>query len=131
MLRAIVGEKPILPMIELEANRGGLTQAQVQERLLAVEHDGLYEKWGLAAEMKEWGFAQPSALELYDKIGHTKKMGIVYSANTVTDVSVGHDHSVALTANGDVFAWGRGLQGRLGLQDSVDDMAVPTVVPST
>ena len=28
-------------------------------------------------------------LELYDKIGHTKKMGIMYSANTVTDVSAG------------------------------------------
>ena len=28
-------------------------------------------------------------LELYDEIGHTKKMGIVYSANAVTDVSAG------------------------------------------
>ena len=28
-------------------------------------------------------------LELYDKIGHTKKMGIVYTASTITDVGVG------------------------------------------
>ena len=28
-------------------------------------------------------------LELYDKIGHTKKMGITYSANSITNVSAG------------------------------------------
>ena len=28
-------------------------------------------------------------LDLYDKIGHTKKMGIVYAGNTITDVSAG------------------------------------------
>ena len=28
-------------------------------------------------------------LELYDQIGHTKKMGIVYAGNTITDVSAG------------------------------------------
>ena len=28
-------------------------------------------------------------LELYDKIGHSKKMGIMYQANVITDVSAG------------------------------------------
>jgi hypothetical protein len=28
-------------------------------------------------------------VDIYDKIGHTKKMGIVYAGNTITDVSAG------------------------------------------
>ena len=45
----------------------------------------------------------------------------------VTQVACGDSHVVALTENGDVFSWGCGELGRLGLNHE-DDMSVPQPV---
>lgn len=37
------------------------------------------------------------------------------SGHFVEDVSVGSEHTLAVTSNGDVFAWGNNVDGQLGL----------------
>ena len=40
----------------------------------------------------------------------------------VVQIAVGFEHSLALTAKGDIFSWGRNQQGQLGHADSFMDM---------
>lgn len=46
----------------------------------------------------------------------------------VSDVACGHSHTVALTPDGRLFAWGRGDSGELGLRN-LSDRAAPAPVP--
>lgn len=62
LLRAVVTQKPIMALVELETKHGALTRAQVQERL--QEADDLYESWGMAAEVRSWGYQLPDAAKL-------------------------------------------------------------------
>ena len=48
----------------------------------------------------------------------------------VVQVAAGDRHSMALTAAGDLYTWGRGMSGRLGHGDEVN-RSVPTVVGGT
>lgn len=48
----------------------------------------------------------------------------------VLDVSCGLGHTIALLESGELFAWGNGSNGRLGLGDTTD-RAAPTLVPTT
>ena len=63
LLRAVFNKKPIFALMEPEAKHGGLTLERVHQRLEAAE--AKYASWGLAAEMAQWGFAQPSVEQLY------------------------------------------------------------------
>lgn len=48
---------------------------------------------------------------------------------SVVSVSAGRVHSIALTSKGEVWAWGSGRNGRLGLGSSIDE-AEPALVES-
>ena len=63
LLRATFNGKPVVPLLEPELNKGGLTCEQVLSQLVAAETK--YYGWGLVDEMETWGFAQPSAQQLY------------------------------------------------------------------
>jgi alpha-tubulin suppressor-like RCC1 family protein len=47
---------------------------------------------------------------------------------TVTHVTCGWNHSMALTSTGEVYAWGNGSDGKLGLGDE-QDRSTPTLLP--
>ena len=84
LLRAYCMRKPIIPVCEINENKGGLKPSVVLERL--HEASELYEAWGLAAEMREWRkltieFRQPTAQELYDMLkleGSVAAGGAIY-----------------------------------------------------
>ena len=46
----------------------------------------------------------------------------------ILSVSCGNEHVVVVGGNGDVYAWGRGAGGRLGLGNE-DDHCTPQKVP--
>ena len=46
----------------------------------------------------------------------------------VIQIACGEYHSLILTDMGDVYAWGRGFEGHLGLSKSVDIAATPMYV---
>jgi alpha-tubulin suppressor-like RCC1 family protein len=45
----------------------------------------------------------------------------------VVQVAAGHEHSMALTTTGELYAWGRGADGQLG-HGGKEHLAVPRVV---
>ena len=46
--QAVLLSKPLITLIEPEVNHGGMTQVQMQEKLLTV--DGRFQEWGLAGQ---------------------------------------------------------------------------------
>lgn len=67
-----------------------------------------------------WGWNQRSQL---GRTGPESKPFVVegLSVETPTAVSGGRVHSLAVTANGELWAWGCGKNGRLGLGSSFDE----------
>ena len=70
LLRAVVTRKPILALLEPERNKGGLSREEIRQQLAdaaasAAGAPSPYAKWGLDAEVESWGYAMPSAEELY------------------------------------------------------------------
>ena len=61
----------------------------------------------------------------YEAVNHLTK--ITVGNITWTQVACGCHHSIALSSNGEVFTWGHGIDGVLGLGDCVD-RNVPTKV---
>jgi len=46
----------------------------------------------------------------------------------IIDIACGLDHSIALTADGDVLTWGYNREGQLGLGQDEEDVSIPTRV---
>lgn len=57
------------------------------------------------------------------------RVGGALANEDVLEVACGHSHTVALTADGRLFSWGRGDSGELGLR-SLSDQSMPTPVPT-
>lgn len=52
------------------------------------------------------------------------------SAGKLAQIACGDEYSVALTGNGDVYSWGRGQFGQLGLgEKQVGPLDTPTKIP--
>ena len=51
------------------------------------------------------------------------------SNKKVISIACGMFHTLALTDIGDVFSWGRGFEGQLGLLDSVESISSPHYIP--
>lgn len=46
----------------------------------------------------------------------------------IVQIACGEYHSLALTNNGDVYAWGRGFEGQLGLTRNVETSSTPKYI---
>ena len=66
VLRAVATKKPIIALLEPEAKHGALSHDEIRAHL--IEAGGYYERWGLAAEVKSWGYALPNADEIHDAL---------------------------------------------------------------
>lgn len=62
LLRALYNGKPLIALLEPEARRGGMTRDEVSKALREVHDEGSYAKWGLDAELQQWGMQPPTHL---------------------------------------------------------------------
>jgi hypothetical protein len=73
LLRAVIMQKPIVALQELEVKHGGLTSDAIEEKLRIADEP--YERngtqfaskhamWGLCMEVEDWGYDMPPADEL-------------------------------------------------------------------
>lgn len=51
------------------------------------------------------------------------------SNRQVIQLACGEFHTLALTKELDLYAWGRGFEGQLGIRDDVDTTSVPMCLP--
>ena len=63
-LKAMAESKPIIALIEPQSDKGGVSKLEVRESLRKAVSS--FHQWGLANEMQTWGFAVPTADEVYD-----------------------------------------------------------------
>jgi hypothetical protein len=77
LVRAVATCKPIISLLELEAKHGGMTTQQIKAALEAADapcekngtrYESKYAMWGLAAEVRSWGYEMPTAVQLYEAI---------------------------------------------------------------
>ncbi|OMJ84574.1 hypothetical protein SteCoe_14244 [Stentor coeruleus] len=52
------------------------------------------------------------------------------SDKVIKEIACGEAHSLALTQHGEVYAWGRGYEGQLGIRNSVEASSVPKYIDS-
>ncbi len=92
---------------------------------LALTSDGTIAAWGSSAhgQVGNGGKADYSAPVLVMRAG-------VLVGKTVVAVTAGEDHSIAVSADGTVAAWGRGDSGQLG-NGTISDSIVPSLVIHT
>ncbi|XP_042427904.1 secretion-regulating guanine nucleotide exchange factor-like [Zingiber officinale] len=83
---------------------------------------------GACTSVLSWGWNQSHQL---GRRGREDAPGIIKALNgeTPTSVSAGRVHSLALTAKKELWVWGSGRNGRLGLGSSLDEME-PAMVES-
>ncbi|MCD9643578.1 hypothetical protein HAX54_031179 [Datura stramonium] len=93
---------------------------------LAVCHDSSSEPTGHATSVVSWGWNQSSQLGRDGRDNIPQVVDGLVGESPVS-VSGGRAHSLALTANKEVWAWGCGRNGRLGLGSSADE-AEPILV---
>ena len=94
----------------------------------AVDDDGKLYMWGGGEEPESWECPALQLLRNYvdENCGHNSSLPTlahVTDGETVEAVSLGRSYALALTAQGKVFAWGRGGSGQLGVGDtwSIED----------
>jgi len=67
LLRAVLTGKPIVTVVETDGKHGSITLERIRKQLDAA--DGHHTHWGLAGEVQQWGYAMPSAYELFAALG--------------------------------------------------------------
>jgi alpha-tubulin suppressor-like RCC1 family protein len=50
------------------------------------------------------------------------------SDKVIKEIACGEAHSLALTQQGEVYAWGRGYEGQLGIRESIETISVPKYI---
>ena len=88
---------------------------------IAVTAEGGLYTWGKGRAMGHGGDDETQRLV------PTKVTGGGIDEAVVVQVAAGTDHSMALTASGELYAWGKGDSGQLGHGDK-ENLAVPRVV---
>jgi alpha-tubulin suppressor-like RCC1 family protein len=88
--------------------------------IAATTEGGLYT-WGKGRAIGHGGD------EYTQRLVPTKVTGGGIGEAVVVQVAAGEHHSLALTATGELYAWGRGADGQLGHGDA-EHLAVPRVV---
>ena len=102
-------------------------QALAGQRVVAVSA-GAFHSLALTADGAVWSWGNG----VYGKLGHgdtqaqllPKKVEALADQRVVA-VSAGSSHSLAITADGDVFAWGKGACGCLGHGDDLSNLLLP------
>lgn len=89
------------------------------EHSLAVTIQGNVYAWG-NNRSKQLGIG-------YNSPNFVNQPTRVYNVGSVTNVSCGYEHSVALTEAGELYSWGHGEGGLLG-HGELDDQAVPKMI---
>ena len=113
------GDEPTLLPKKVEAFAG--------QRVVAVSA-GLYHSLAITADGAVWSWGEAD----FGKLGHgdeqrqllPKKIE-AFSVRRVVAVSAGTDHSLAITADGAVFTWGRGGHGCLGQGEDLSNQLLP------
>ena len=90
--------------------------------MLALDSAGAVWSWGAAGRNSPVGRAGATAP------GSPGKVGGALAGKTVTHVAAGRRHSLALTSDGEVYAWGGGHYGALATGGR-RDVGEPTLVP--
>lgn len=90
-----------------------------EQHTLAVDLQGRVWAWGF----NEYGqLGQPTSVK------YSNKPVLVSGVNDVVAVAAGANHSVALTSDGKVYAWGRGNEGQVGNGQTRDKNDTPELV---
>ena len=67
LVQSVYRNKPIITLLEPELNKGGLTRADIKDRLEKADVD-FYDQWGMVKQFEEWGWQLPIAQKLYDAL---------------------------------------------------------------
>ena len=105
--------------IEVEGISDVVDLAGGRNHTLAIKNDGTV--WA-------WGDNNSGQLGDGNDEGSREEPEQVAGLTNVVDVAAGADHSIAVTANGSVYAWGSGYRGQLG-HGGTSDRLTPTAVP--
>ena len=108
-------------------DRGQLGVGDTQERhlptlALCITSDGSLFSWGMNHS------GQLGVGDAENRRIPTLVTGL--QGKQVVHVAAGGNHTICSTADGSVFTWGAGDQGKLGLGDDESDSLVPTLVRS-
>lgn len=84
MLRAVVTMKPMIALVELDKDHGGMSFDEIRAKLLeadapceksGTQHPNKYAMWGIASEVESWGYHLPTGGELFDALFATEVRG--------------------------------------------------------
>lgn len=90
----------------------------------------LVDAWGSRRRVYSWGFGANGALG-NDRLVHCcrPQLAKMPKWEVITSIAAGRSHSLAVTAHGDLYAWGKGARGELGTGD-VRVRVAPFKVPA-
>jgi alpha-tubulin suppressor-like RCC1 family protein len=91
---------------------------------MAVDKSGRLWTWG-AGFSGQLGLGDTSNRMVPTVVGAEE----VFGGSKVRTVACGHDHTLVVTEVGELWAWGRGSHGRLGLNDRGDSLVPRRVDP--
>ena len=121
---------PVKIMSDVVSSAGG-------SHTIALKKNGTVYTWG-DNEYGELGNGNksnqtsPVAIQIYDRTNVLTANGIKYGVvpdnggysftptGEITQIAAGHDHSAAVTKDGDLYMWGANGSGQLGIQSNVD-----------
>lgn len=96
---------------------GGAHSLVLAEKLVPP---GLVNPWGSRRRIYSWGFGSDGALG-NEKLKHcsTPQQVKMPKWEVVTSIAAGRSHSLAITVHGELYAWGKGWCGELGMGDNI------------
>ncbi|HEY7065272.1 MAG TPA: S8 family serine peptidase [Chloroflexota bacterium] len=103
------GDNQVFPSVVQGAPTGVIGLAALRHTL-AVRHDGSVWSWG----NNQYGQAGQGDLGFFVAPGSVSGLGNAQAAGTITAVAAGNKHSLALSSDGKVWAWGYNTEGQLG-----------------